>query len=117
MLRFREATLLPVLKEAQANQCQVILVKDHGVYFMSQVGDNDESGSRKLIAYADGCNPAVDDFEVWYERAIQELGGDDFGEHFDIADKIFQRVLVGGCDLNIKATPTHFELTLESSEQ
>ncbi len=106
MLRFKGTDLRPVLLEAQANRCRVILVKDHGVYFMSEKGECDPEGGRKLLAYAVGCNPDVDSFEQWWNLARDELGGDDFGEYFDIDGPPFARVLESNDDLIIRATET-----------
>jgi hypothetical protein len=63
VLRFKGTELRPVLSEAKANGCRVILVKDHGVYRMSEIGEKTTEGSHKLLAYAVGCNPDVDDFD------------------------------------------------------
>jgi hypothetical protein len=112
MLRFRGADLRPVLVEAKANNCRVILVKDQGVYFMSDKGERDEKGRHKLLAFAVGCNPDVDGFDDWWELGRQELGGDDFGEYFDINDPLFAALLANGDDLVVQATET--ELTLEA---
>ena len=69
MLRFVGNDLRLVLAEAKANRCRVILVKDHGVYIMSEIGVSNEQGQRKLLAYAVGCNPDKDDFDQWWELA------------------------------------------------
>jgi len=37
-LRFRGSDLRPVLVEAVANQCRVVLAKDQGVYFLAERG-------------------------------------------------------------------------------
>ncbi|WJV27622.1 DUF3085 domain-containing protein [Pseudomonas chlororaphis] len=115
MLRFRGATLLPVLKEAQSNKCQVILVKDEGVYFMSQIGEKDHTGRHKLLCYADGCNPETESFDDWWELSRQECGGDDFGEFFDLSDDIFQHLLKGGNDLFVIVTDSEIRLHIEAN--
>jgi len=54
------------------------LVKDHGVYMLSNARNktNDKPASEtKLIAYAKGFNPDVD--EDWYEYSRDVIGGDD----------------------------------------
>ena len=73
-VRFKGAALRPVLAEAAANQCRVILVKDQGVYFMAERGERQPDGRRKTIAYAVGCNPHVDAFDDWSElvRSVSE---------------------------------------------
>lgn len=35
-LRFKGSDLRPVLAEAVANQCRVVLAKDQGVYFLAE---------------------------------------------------------------------------------
>ncbi len=55
-LRFKGADLRPVLTEAEANKCRVVLVKDHGVYFLAERGERTPEGRQKLLAYAIGCN-------------------------------------------------------------
>ena len=101
-VRFKGAELRPVLTEAVVNQCRVILVKDQGVYFMSERGACEPGGRRRLIAYAVGCNPDVDAFDDWWELARAEFGGDDFG--------VFSLVLNGEGDLAVSATETHLSL-------
>ena len=56
-VRFKGTELRPVLAEAVANQCRVILVKDQGVYFLAERGERRPDGRQKTIAYAAGCNP------------------------------------------------------------
>lgn len=103
-VRFKVSDLQPVLAEAVANQCRVILVKDHGVYFIAERGERRPDGGQKLIAYAVGCNPDVDAFDDWWGRALDEFGGDDFGEYLDPKDRVFTRVLSGEKDLDVSAT-------------
>lgn len=59
-LRFKGSDLRPVLTEAIASQCRVILVKDQGVYFLAEQGERRPDGRVKLLAYAVGCNPDTD---------------------------------------------------------
>ena len=111
MLLFKKADLLPVLNEAASHQCQLILVKDHGVYFISEKGEMEGDPQRsKHIAYAQGCNPDVDQFDDWWERGIREMGGDDCAEYFDINDGVFKLLLAGGHDLQVQASQTSIEL-------
>ncbi|KOA96306.1 hypothetical protein AE921_20475, partial [Xanthomonas arboricola] len=92
-LRFKGSDLRPVLTEAIANQCRVILVKDQGVYFLAEHGERRPGGRVKLLAYAVGCNPDTDPFDNWWELARDELGGDDFAEYFDPKDGVFRAAL------------------------
>ncbi|WP_313024522.1 DUF3085 domain-containing protein [Pseudomonas lopnurensis] len=110
-LRFKGADLRPVLAEAVANQCRVILVKDQGVYFLAEHGERrPEDGRQKLLAYAVGCNPNVDPFDDWWELARAELGGDDFGEYFDPNARVLAHILNSEDDLELSATATHLSL-------
>lgn len=111
-LRFKGTDLRPVLNEAIANKCQIILVKDQGVYFLAERGERRTDGRQKLIAYAVGCNPDVDAFDDWWERANAELGGDDFAEYFNPLHGVFPNLLRSWNDLDIAATPTQLFLTV-----
>ena len=68
-LRFRGSDLRPVLVEAVANQCRVVLAKDQGVYFLAERGERRPDGRVKLLAYAVGCDPETDPFDDWWELA------------------------------------------------
>lgn len=109
-LRFKSSDLRPVLTEAIANQCRVILVKDQGVCFLAEHGERRPDGRVKLLAYAVGCNPDTDPFDNWWELARDELGGDDFAEYFDPKDCVFNRMLHSADDLLLSATATHLSL-------
>lgn len=111
-LRFKGADLRPVLAEAIANQGRVILAKDQGVYFLAEHGERRPDGHMKLLAYAVGCNP----FDDWWELARTELGGDDFGEFFDPKDGVFARILHSEDDMELSATATHLSLQAIPSE-
>lgn len=115
-LRFKGADLRPVLAEAIANRCRVILAKDQGVYFLSEIGVRHANGHVKLLAYAIGCNPETDPFDDWWSLARTELGGDDFGEFFDPTDSIFTHILKSTDDLMLSATTTHLSLQIVPSE-
>lgn len=114
-LRFKGSDLRPVLKEAIANQCRVILVKDQGVYFLAEHGERRPGGRVKLLAYAVGCNPDTDPFDNWWELARDELGGDDFAEYFDPKDGVFNHMLHSADDLILSATATHLSLEVVPS--
>lgn len=109
-LRFKGADLRPVLTEAIANQCRIVLVKDQGVYFLAERGEHRPDGRQKLIAYALGCNPDVDVFDDWWELARAEFGGDDFSGFFDPHNGVFALILNGKGDLEVSATATHLSL-------
>lgn len=114
-LRFKGSDLRPVLAEAAANQCRVVLAKDQGVYFLAEQGERRPDGRVKLLAYAVGCNPDTDPFDDWWELARAELGGDDFGEFFDPKDRVFTRILQSSDDLELSATSTYLSLAAVES--
>ena len=109
-LRFKGSDLRPVLAEAVASQCRVVLAKDQGVYFLAEHGERRPDGRVKLLAYAVGCNPDTDPFDDWWELARTELGGDDFGEFFDSKEGVFARILHSTDDLMLSATTTHLSM-------
>ncbi|CCG37593.1 putative uncharacterized protein [Xanthomonas citri pv. mangiferaeindicae LMG 941] len=109
-LRFKGVDLRPVLAEAVANQCCVVLAKDQGAYFLAERGERLPGGRQKLIAYAVGCNPDVDPFDDWWALVNAELGGDDFGEFFEVQGDVFARILHSEDDLELSATETHLSL-------
>ena len=110
MLRFRNADLRPVLEEAIANTCKIAFVKDHGVYFLAERREKGPDGKVKNIAYAIGCNPAVDPFDDWWNLACDALGGDDFVETLNPEDPVFAHILNSANDLGLTATETALHL-------
>lgn len=109
-LLFKGRDLKPVLTEAIANQCHIVLVKDQGVYWLAEDGERLPGGEQKLIAYAIGCNPEIDTFNNWWTLARNELGGDDFAEFFDPGTEVFTRVFNSEDDLLLSSTATHLSL-------
>lgn len=72
MLHFDPEALRLVVAEVKANQCELVLAKDDGVYLISAVAERADSGRVKHIAYADGCHPEKDD--AWYETSRVLVG-------------------------------------------
>lgn len=67
----------------------LFFVHDSGVYLMSNGSPGDKlepenPDSRMYVAYADGCNPNIGNFDSWYGRSRDLVGGDDFVEFIDI---------------------------------
>ncbi|EHO9075644.1 DUF3085 domain-containing protein [Salmonella enterica] len=96
MLKFSAKDLKPVLLEARQNHCGVMLVKDNGVYIMSETGELIQ-GERK-VAWAKGCHPRKDD--NWWETALTEVW-DDVGESLDLTESMMNRILNEGKPLHI----------------
>ena len=61
---------------------QLWLVGDHGIYLMSN-GDpadlinKEDEPTKCFVAYAEGCNPNVDDFDTWWHNKREWFGDDD----------------------------------------
>ncbi|EBO7535878.1 hypothetical protein GG892_17765 [Salmonella enterica] len=104
MLIFNAKALKPVLLEARQNHCGVMLVKDNGIYIMSETGELTPRGRK--VAYAKGCHPEKDD--NWWETARTEVGGDDFGEPLDLTESMITRILTEGKPLCITASDDTF---------
>jgi hypothetical protein len=103
MLRFKMSDLKPIVEHAEKSPFHkpiygqkgvapagLWLVKDHGVYLMSN-GDPSQKNPAKetdpketdlLVCYAEGHDPRKGD--TW-DADRQECGGDDFGEFIEVA--------------------------------
>lgn len=107
-LRFKGTELRPVIEEAIAKQCRILLGKDRGVFFIAEKCDVHPATRRaNNIAYAVGCNPNVDRFDDWNELMRSELGGDDFGEYFGTDFSLFSEILQTGRDLEMITDTDH----------
>ncbi|HAF2889088.1 TPA: DUF3085 domain-containing protein [Salmonella enterica] len=106
MLKFSAKDLKPVLLEARKNHCGVVLVKDHGVYIMSETGELTPRGRK--VAYAKGCHPEKD--EAWWDTARAEVGGDDFGETINLTESMIKRILNERKPLYITASNEEFKI-------
>ncbi|MGA4814804.1 hypothetical protein ACPA9J_03100 [Pseudomonas aeruginosa] len=56
-LRFKAPTCAPVLTEAIASQCRVILVDDQGVYFLAEQGERRPDGRVKAAGLCRRLQP------------------------------------------------------------
>jgi hypothetical protein len=72
---------------------QLILVKDEGIYIISNkvYPDGKSPSSEGEVAYADGFNPKKVPFDQWWETA-HDISGDDFGYYLKI-DSLAERIL------------------------
>lgn len=107
---FHAQDLCPVIQEALDNHCSLLLVKDHGLYFMSEEGPINPETKRRLVAYADGFDPDTVEFDDWYDRLRELCGGDDFAETISPEDTVMQAVLRFHASLNVSFTETAFRL-------
>ncbi|MGU9648499.1 DUF3085 domain-containing protein [Salmonella enterica] len=106
---FKAETLIPVIQEAMSNKCSVFIVKDHGLYMMSEQGKLDQNtGKRLTLSYAEGFNPDLIEFDDWYYELKEVCGGDDFCETLPVTDSVLQSVIRHNADLKVSFTPTQF---------
>ncbi|EOI6865100.1 MULTISPECIES: DUF3085 domain-containing protein [Enterobacterales] len=108
---FKAEALIPIINEAMVNDCELILVKDHGLYIMSQHGQKNGKGHFN-VAYAEGFNAELIDFDDWYDKLIDICGGDDFGEYINPKQPLFEELVKMNRDLKITFTPTAFFIEL-----
>ena len=73
-----------VKKVVEASSNKVMLVGDHGVYLCSDKFE--EGANRATVAYAEGINPEVDEFESWWDKKGQIYGGDDGVDDLSLKD-------------------------------
>jgi len=107
---FKSADLISVIQEAKDNHCQVLLVKDHGLYMMSVKGELNQDTRRRRVAYAEGFNPDIVDTDDWYDKLHDICGGDDFVEYIASDDPVFNLVFRHQFNLRIDITETTFKL-------
>ena len=75
------------LKEKTSTTPTLIIVGDEGVYFMTGGGTDQNSVSHTHpIAYAEGCNPKVDEFDDWWAKKGSTWGGDDGADTVQVSE-------------------------------
>ena len=93
----------------EATPCPALqLVHDRGVYIMSNGIPRDMvDSSGSYVVYAEGCDPSKAEFDDWYEKSRDLVGGDDFVEVIKITLSMVAR-----CDqfqhLEIHLTDSQF---------
>lgn len=94
----------------------LMLVGDRGVYLMSNgiphLQAEDKTDNHSVVAYAEGCNPETDEFDVWYENKRDLFGGDDGADPLtgEWLDKMATMIEAGKSEIQIKITPATLEL-------
>lgn len=71
-----------ISKASIKNKTKTYLVKDTGLYIMTDGPDGKNAKESGLVVYAKGCNPDTD--EDYYENSRFLAGGDDFGEEINL---------------------------------
>jgi hypothetical protein len=98
---------------------RVMLVKDEGIYLMSNGlprdilnGGSDELGAHSFVAYADGYNPAGQDPGELHMKCRAAVGGDDFSEPIELEG--FETALANPnvTGLALRVTPETIDLVV-----
>lgn len=92
------------------NLTQWFIAKDHGAYVGASCGSEPD---QKCLFYFKGCDPEKD--ADWYDTAHAKFGGDDFGEHMQLADLTKTLALPRMTTVRIKVTSK--SITLEVVEE
>lgn len=111
---FKAEKLIPVIEEAIRNHCDIFLVKDHGLYMMSDEGLSDNTGCRQTVCYAEGFNPETDD---WYDNLYCLCGGDDFAERIEPDDVVISSILTHKYDVAVSFTEDTFIIERVTNEK
>jgi hypothetical protein len=64
-------------KAKEKKERGLVLVGDHGIYFMSNAKGQKKVGREFPTAYAQECNPHKLDFETWWDNKTDSFGPDD----------------------------------------
>lgn len=86
-------------------QTNWFIAKDQGAYVGQSMGMDPLP---KCIFYFPGCDPEKD--TDWYETAHAQFGGDDFGEHMELADLQRYLKIPNLLCLEVKVTPSQILL-------
>jgi hypothetical protein len=127
---FRTEQVLPLAQHAlnspehngaygeEANGPALFLVHDQGVYLMSNGSPRDTEGGqdgRCRVAYAEGCDPNVGEFDDWYGTSRDLVGGDDFVETLPLGDaEAFLRNCAEFSEFTVNLTPTQLDATFRN---
>ncbi|CAI1201167.1 Protein of uncharacterised function (DUF3085) [Serratia quinivorans] len=101
---FKGKKTLDVITHAREQGCDLLLVKDEGVYLMAAARAN----GKRLLAYAEGLDPTTRDSGDVFDDACRLCGGDDFMERIPSGDSTFDHLLEKQGHLEFLITPTEF---------
>lgn len=108
---FKAETLIPVIQEAIKDNCKICLVKNHGIFIISENSDN--NFEEWNISYADGFDPEQYAPDELYklQDALYELGGTGvFVGRIPVDNAALRHVLEHQTDLEATLIPMQFEL-------
>lgn len=98
----------------------LLFVHDQGVYLMSNgiPRDRPAEGETSHVVYAAGCDPNVGEFDDWYGRSRELVGGDDFVEVLSLgATPEDRRTFLDNCaafeEFVVDISPTQIDATFQ----
>ena len=83
--------------------------QDQGVYFMAERGESARWAAQDHRLRR-GLQPGRRCVRRLVGTGARRFGGDDFGEFFDLAERVFAHILHSGDDLRSVATATHLSM-------
>ncbi|CAI2017292.1 Protein of uncharacterised function (DUF3085) [Serratia entomophila] len=104
---FKGKKTLDVITHAREQGCDLLLVKDEGVYLMAAARAN----GKLLLAYAEGLDPTMRDSGDVFDDACRLCGGDDFMGRIPSGDSTFDHLLENQGHLEFLITQTEFCMT------
>lgn len=122
ILTFKTSDLRPIVEHALSSEMppefygqkvtgpSLALVGDQGVYLMSigTPGQMKPDGKGRIVAYAEGINPDVDD--DWYDAKHDTFGGDDGADVLPWAAEILRLIKLDHQTIRIRITDGALEL-------
>nr|WP_241390622.1 DUF3085 domain-containing protein [Serratia proteamaculans]ULG17728.1 hypothetical protein F28p_00058 [Serratia proteamaculans] len=104
---FKGKKTFEVITQARQQGCDVLLVKDEGVYLMAAA----RTKGKRLLAYAEGLDPTIRDSGDVFDDACRLCGEDDFMERLPSNDPTFDHLLEKQGHLEFLITQTEFCMT------
>ena len=90
-----------------SNKPTLMLVKDSGIYLMTGARMKNVPNDGSHICYAKGYDPTNEDV---YDKCANAVGGDDFGEIFEIGEDLVTQI-EKGADVIINITSKSFTVS------
>jgi len=110
---------VPYVGVVKGTPVGLILVKDDGVYLLSNSNSKETPATTGLIAYAKGYDAPskldrLDARGEQYDKIRRDVGGDDFGEAVNISDAT-DKLIVPGMDFILYLTPNKITIQIRKA--
>ncbi|HBM3184912.1 TPA: DUF3085 domain-containing protein [Klebsiella oxytoca] len=107
MLRFNSRALKGVLKEAAGNGRRLQLIRDRGIYLVTENGRL-RHGQPRYVAYAEGCDPQKD--ADWQKMTEYLAGPDTFTDLPQLSEAIRVRIMASEAQLRFLIAGRNVEM-------